>query len=92
MLVQLIQHLAQILLLHCDQLILSHILRAGPDDDVIYKRVGTSRTGQSKSSLMRWKAALPFLAPMGSTFNCMGPRGIDIAVQGLESWYSGIWY
>ena len=40
---------------------------------------------------MRWKAALPFLAPIGTTFHCMGPSGVDIAVQGLESGCSGIW-
>ena len=30
---------------------------------------------------MRWKAALPFLAPIGNTFHCMGPSGVDITVQ-----------
>ena len=40
---------------------------------------------------MRWKAALPFLAPIGTSFHCMDPSGVDIAVQGLESGYSGIW-
>ena len=33
---------------------------------------------------MRWKAALPFLAPIGTTFHCMGPSGVDIAVQGCN--------
>ena len=33
---------------------------------------------------MRWKAALPFLAPIGTTFHCMGPSGVDIAVQGQK--------
>ena len=43
-----------------------------------------SRTGPSRCSIMRWKAALPFLAPVGITFHCMGPSGVDITVQGLD--------
>ena len=78
MLVQLAERSAQILLMHFDELILSHVLRAGPDDDVIHKGVGTV-------------PALPFLAPIGTTFHCMNPSGVDIAVQGLESGCSGIW-
>ena len=50
-----------------------------------------TRTGPSRSSIMRSKAPLPFLAPIGTTFHCMGPSGVDIAVQGLESGCSGIW-
>ena len=40
---------------------------------------------------MRSKAALPFLAPIGTTFHCMNPSSVDIAVPGLESRCSGIW-
>ena len=40
-LVQLAEHSAQILLMRFDELVLSHVLRAGPDDDVIHKGVGT---------------------------------------------------
>ena len=50
-----------------------------------------SRTGPSRSSIMRWKAALPFLARIGTTYHCMGPSSVDIAVQGLDSGCSGIW-
>ena len=41
---------------------------------------------------MRWKAAFPFLAPMGSTFHCIGPSRVVIAVHGLESSCGGIWW
>ena len=40
-LVQLAEHSAQILLMRFDRLVLSHVLRAGPDDDIIHKGVGT---------------------------------------------------
>ena len=35
------EHSAQIFLMRVDELILSHVLRAGPDDDVIHEGVGT---------------------------------------------------
>ena len=40
-LVQLAEHSAQILLMRVDELVLSHVLRAGPDDDVIHEGIGT---------------------------------------------------
>ena len=33
-----------------------------------------------------------FLAPMGTTFHCMGPSGGDVAVHGLKSSCNGIWW
>ena len=41
---------------------------------------------------MRRKPAFAFLAPMGTTFHCMVPSGVDIAVHGLESSCIGIWW
>ena len=52
---------------------------------------GASPRPSAPTYLPTWKVALPFLAPIGTTFHCMGPSGVDIAVQGLGSGCSGIW-
>ena len=64
-----------------------------PDPMMMSSTKGSAQTrkGPSRSSIMRWKAALLFLALMGTTFHCMGPSGVDIAVRGLETGCSGIW-
>ena len=35
--------------------------------------------------------ASPFLAPISTTFHCIGQSGVLIAVHALESSCSGIW-
>ena len=70
----------------------SSVISSVPDPMMMSStnRSAQSRIGPSKSSIMRWKTALPFLVPMGTTFHCLGPSGVDIPVQGLGSRYSGI--
>ena len=77
----------------CASMSSSSVMSSAPDPMMMPSTKGSaqSRTGPSRSSIMCWKAALPFLAPIGMTFHCMGPSGVDIAVQGLESECSGIW-
>ena len=77
----------------CASMSSSSVTFSVPDPMMMSSTKGSaqSRTGPSRSSIMRWKAALPFLAPIGTTFHCMGPSGVNIAVQGLESGCSGIW-
>ena len=77
----------------CASMSSSSVMSSVPDPMMMSstKSSAQSWTGPSRSSIMHWKAALPFLAPIGTTFHCMGPSGFDIAVQGLESGCSGIW-
>ena len=77
----------------CASMSSSSVMSSVPDPMMMSSTKGSaqSRTGpSSRSSIMRWKAALPLLAPKGTTFHCMGPSGLDIAVQGVESGCSGI--
>ena len=80
-----------VFLVSLDQFIRRRVLRARPDNDVIHKGAAQSRTGPSRSSIMRWNRVLPFLAPIGTTFHCMGPSGVLISVHGLESSCRSIW-
>ena len=77
----------------CVSMSSSPVMFSVPDPMMMSSTKGSaqSRTGPSRSSIMRWKAALPFLAPIDTTFHCMGPSSVDIAVHGLESGCSGIW-
>ena len=77
----------------CASMSSSSVMSSVPDPMMMSSTKGSAqcRTEPSRSSIMRWKAALPFLAPIGTTSHCMGPSGVDIAVQSLESGCSGIW-
>ena len=74
----------------CASMSSSSVMSSVPDPMSSTKGSTQSRTGLSGSSIMRWKAELPFLAPIGTTFHCMGPSGVNIVLQGLESGCSGI--